>query len=66
VIPFVTPGPAVSTASPGIRVELAHRLGGEDGGLLMAGIDQADGAPALGRPRIARGGAASLPPTAAS
>ena len=37
--PLVTPGPAVSTARPGLPGQLAHRLGGEDGGLLVTHVE---------------------------
>ena len=37
--PLVMPGPAVSAAKPGLARELGVRLGGERGGLLVAGVD---------------------------
>ena len=38
--PLVTPGPAVRTARPGRAGQLGGGLGGEDGGLLVAYVDQ--------------------------
>ena len=43
-MPLVTPGPAVSTARPGPALQLGHRLGGEDGRLLVPHVDDADAA----------------------
>ena len=39
--PFVIPGPAVSAASPGLPGQLGVGLGGERGGLFVAGVDDA-------------------------
>ena len=42
LIPFVTPGPAVSAATPGCAGDLRPALGGERRGLLVAGVDEVD------------------------
>ena len=42
LIPLVTPGPAVSAATPGAPGHLRPALGGESRGLLMPGVDQPD------------------------
>ena len=38
---FVTPGPAVTTASPGVRVSRAVASAANTGGLLVPHVDQA-------------------------
>ena len=43
LMPLVTPGPAVSTATPGRAGELGHALGREGRGLLVADVDDAHG-----------------------
>ena len=42
VIVFVTPGPAVTAATPGRPVSRATGVGGEDGGGLVPGVDDPD------------------------
>ena len=52
--PLVTPGPAVSTASPGRAGELAGRLGGEGSGLLVPDVEDLHRRLGLHRPVVHR------------